>query len=126
MIETTRPIVLVVDDVSVNLLYAKMVFAELEVTLVVAEGGQEALAACEAQAFDLILMDIRMPGLDGIETTRRIRQLANANARAPVVALTTDANFKDPVIWRAAGMDGYLARPFYEDDIRRLLARWGY
>ena len=66
-----------------------------------------------------------MPDLDGVETTRRLRQLANANARAPIIALTLDARFADPVTRRAAGMDGYLAKPLSEATIRPLLAQWG-
>ncbi len=125
MSETTQPHVLLVDDAAVYLSLAQIFFARLAVTLVVARGGRAALAACERQTFDLILMDLQMPDLDGIETTRRIRQLANANARTPVIAHTTDADFANPDTWRAAGMDGYFAKPLNEHNIPRLLARWG-
>lgn len=125
MAATTQPHVLLVDDSTVYLTLAEILFAESAVTLVVAQGGRVALAACERQLFDLILMDIQMPDLDGIETTRRIRQLANANTLAPIIAHTTDASFSDPETWRAAGMDGYVAKPLRHENISSLLVRWG-
>jgi len=125
MAETTQPHVLLVDDSTIYLTLADILFAELAVTLVVAQGGWAALAACERQPFDLILMDLQMPDLDGIETTHRIRQLANANALTPIIAHTMDAGFSDPETWQAAGMDGYLAKPPSDAAIRSLLAQWG-
>lgn len=66
-----------------------------------------------------------MPDLDGIETTHRIRQLANANALTPIIAHTMDAGFSDPETWQAAGMDGYVAKPLREENLLALLVRWG-
>ena len=84
--------VLVVDDERQSRLYAQFVLLELNAEVVTAASGAEALAACERQRFDLILMDVRMPDMDGLETTRRLRrQRAGPNARMPIIGLTADA-----------------------------------
>jgi|PlaIllAssembly_1097288.scaffolds.fasta_scaffold82334_2 CheY-like chemotaxis protein len=125
MPQTAPPQILLVDDHEICLVVGDLLLSPFGVQVVRASGGAAALAACARQDFDLILMDIQMPDLDGVETTRRLRQLANANARAPIIALTLDARFADPVTRRAAGMDGYLAKPLSEATIRPLLAQWG-
>jgi CheY-like chemotaxis protein len=75
--------------------------------------------------YDLVLMDIRMPGLDGHDTTRRIRHLEQALGRATpvrVIALTANALREDEHAARAAGLDGFLAKPFEIDALTSLLA----
>ena len=125
MPQTAPPQVLLVDDNEICLAIGDRLLAPFGVQVVRASGGAAALAACARQDFDLILMDIQMPDPDGVETTRRLRQLANANATAPVIAFTLDARFADPATWRAAGMDGYLVKPPSDAAIRSLLAQWG-
>jgi CheY-like chemotaxis protein len=118
--------VLVVDDERQSRLYAQFVLLELSAEVVTVASGTEALAACEEQRFDLILMDVRMPDMDGLETTRRLRrQRAGPNARTPVVGLTADALNLDRQDWREAGMDDCHYKPLDFDVIAEIFARWG-
>jgi signal transduction histidine kinase len=103
--------VLLVDDIAMNrdVVGAFLHTAGHEVTE--ADSGAEALRLAGERHFDLILMDVRMPGMDGLAATRRIRALPAPYCRVPIVALTAHA-FRDQVEQcREAGMDGHLAKP---------------
>ncbi len=114
--------VLVVDDVAMNLDIAGGFLRAAGHRPTYAEGGIEAVAAVAAGDFDLVLMDVRMPGVDGLEATRRIRALDGVRGRVPIVALTAWA-FADQVKeCFKAGMDGHLAKPFTPDALRDVLA----
>jgi signal transduction histidine kinase/ActR/RegA family two-component response regulator len=89
-----------------------------------AADGAEAAEKARAERFDAILMDIQMPEVDGLEATRRIRE-AEVDAkqeRVPIIGLTAHAFAEDAQRCFEAGMDGYLAKPYHIDDLRRLLA----
>ena len=73
--------------------------------------GAEAVAAVRAEEFDIVLMDVQMPLLDGIEATKQIRALPAPRRHVPVVALTADAMTGAKEYYLEAGMDGYLAKP---------------
>ena len=73
--------------------------------------GQEAVNAASAEAFDLILMDVRMPVIDGLAATRAIRALADPASQTPILAVTAEAMPEDAARCRSAGMDGHLAKP---------------
>lgn len=118
--------VLVVDDERQSRLYAQFVLLELNADVATAASGEEALAACERQRFDLILMDVRMPDMDGLETTRRLRrQRAGLNARTPIVGLTADVLNLDRQDWRETGMDDCHHKPLEPDRLAEIFARWG-
>jgi signal transduction histidine kinase/DNA-binding response OmpR family regulator/HPt (histidine-containing phosphotransfer) domain-containing protein len=86
--------------------------------VVVAQDGQEAIAALQEQTFDVVLMDVQMPELDGIEATRRIRQREQGSGQhIPIIAMTANAMKGDRERCLEAGMDGYLAKPI---DVHRL------
>jgi signal transduction histidine kinase len=103
--------VLLVDDIKIN---RDIIGAFLDAAghaVILAEGGQESVRLATEQQFDLILMDVRMPEMDGLEATRRIRTLPAARGRVPILALTA-YTFPDQVAQCVdAGMDGHLPKP---------------
>ena len=105
---------LVVEDNPVNALVAVESLKRFGFDPVHVDGGEAALAALRDDAFDLVLMDCQMPGIDGFETTRRWRHLeaAEGRRRLPIVAVTANAAPEDRARCLAAGMDDYLTKPF--------------
>ena len=92
-----------------------------------AENGQQAVEAVQDRAFDLVLMDVKMPVMDGVEATRAIRGLRGPAAALPILALTANADPRDERDYLAAGMDGVAQKPIQPDvllnAIRRVLTR---
>ncbi|MBM4440043.1 MAG: GAF domain-containing protein [Candidatus Rokubacteria bacterium] len=86
-------------------------------TVEVAGNGRAALAALERAAFDLVLMDVHMPEMDGFEATAAIRAREGAGARIPIIAMTADAMQGDRERCLAAGMDGYVTKPVVPTDL---------
>jgi protein-histidine pros-kinase len=116
--------VLIVEDNPINQLVAKRMLQQLGHRVSVAGNGVEALESVQRQRFDLVLMDIQMPELDGIEATRRIRGLApNAHAQTPIFALTAHATRDDREECLAAGMDGFLSKPVRLADLVEAIER---
>ena len=89
-----------------------------------ARDGNEAVAAAREGGLDLILMDMRMPGLDGISATRQIRELEPTGTRVPIVAITANASEADRRACLDAGMDDHLAKPVRSAALRAVLDRW--
>jgi len=77
-----------------------------------------------AADYDLVLMDIQMPRMDGVEATRRIRAAGGARGRVPIVALTAHAIASEREAYLAAGLDDYLSKPFKPAALREIMARW--
>lgn len=88
--------------------------------------GQQALEALGRADFDLVLMDCQMPGMDGYEATRLIRDSASAvrNHRVPIVAMTAHAMAGDRARCLDAGMDDYIAKPVHSKILKGVLERW--
>ncbi|MCH9651473.1 MAG: response regulator [Deltaproteobacteria bacterium] len=116
--------VLVAEDNSINQVVIASQLEVLGIACQLAVGGLEALAALEKGSFDLILMDCQMPGLDGYQTTERIRQGESEGHRAPIIALTASAVQQDLDRCFEAGMDDVLSKPYREDQLRAVLNRW--
>jgi len=90
--------------------------------VVVVGNGREALEALKREAFDLVLMDVQMPEMDGIEATRAIRESeALTGAHIPIVALTAHAMKSDQDRCVAAGMDGYISKPIQAADLLHMV-----
>jgi CheY-like chemotaxis protein len=104
--------VLVVDDSAANRDVAASFLRGAGHEVIQAAGGAEALDLAETQHFDVVLMDMRMPEMDGLETTQCIRCLAGARGRVPIVAVTAQVLDCQWPTWRAAGVDDYLAKPY--------------
>lgn len=118
------PRVLVVDDHPVNREVAALMLQALGCETAAACDGAEAVEAVEAQAWDLILMDVRMPRMDGLEATRRIRALAAPASEIPIVAVTADAMPEDVQRCAEAGMAAHLAKPLTQARLLETLARF--
>ncbi len=116
--------VLLVEDNELNRFVATELLrdvAGMEVTL--ADDGQQALDHLAAAAFDLVLMDIQMPGMDGLQATRLIRANA-ALARLPVIAMTAHAMAGDREKSRAAGLNDHVTKPFEPAQLFETMLRW--
>ena len=103
--------VLVVDDNEMNLLVARSFCQVLGFTWEAARSGPEAIEAVRHRRFDLILMDICMPGMDGVETTRLIRDLPGPSRTPPIIAVTANADRADIASYLGAGMCSVVAKP---------------
>ncbi len=115
--------VLLVEDNVVNQTLAVCILENDGHSVTVAGNGREALAALERQAFDLVLMDVQMPEMDGLEATQRLRALeAGTDRHLPVIALTAHAMKGDKALCLEAGMDVYLSKPIEADELRRVIA----
>jgi signal transduction histidine kinase/ligand-binding sensor domain-containing protein/DNA-binding response OmpR family regulator len=115
--------ILLAEDNTINQKVALMMLERLGSTADVAADGFEALAALRRQTYDLVLMDVHMPGMDGLEATRRIREEWPAGRRPRIVAITANALFGDRESCLAAGMDDYLSKPMRIEDLRSALLR---
>jgi CheY-like chemotaxis protein len=109
--------VLVVDDVLMNRDIAGSFLRARGHEVTCVESGAEAIAAATSTDFDVILMDVRMPEMDGLEATHRIRALEGARGRVPIVALTAQAFTDQVAACRKAGMDNHLSKPFDPDTL---------
>lgn len=119
--DLSGPRVLIVDDIATNRLVAATYLGLLHCKVVEAASGTAALAMLHG--VDLVLLDMNMPGLSGLETLARIRALDGPAARLPVVAMTADAQDHDRQTYLAAGLNGYVTKPMHLDALRAELAR---
>lgn len=118
--------VLVVEDNPINSLLLKKIFANWNNIPVFASNGYEAMEKVEDDLYDVILMDIHMPLLDGYETTRLIRKLTNAKkASVTIIALTASVSNDLFAKIKSAGMNDYINKPFNSDDLYRKLKSLG-
>jgi CheY-like chemotaxis protein len=114
--------ILVAEDNAVNRLLVTALLTKRGYTVITAVNGREALAAVTRDAFDLVLMDVQMPEMDGLEATAAIRKLeAVTGAHVPIIALTAHAMKGDREICLAAGMDEYLSKPIDAEQLFALV-----
>ena len=115
--------VLVAEDNEVNQLVARATFEARGMRVDVVSDGAAAVAAVLTGRYDAVFMDCRMPVMDGIEATRRIRTLEELEGRPrlPVIALTASALVEDQLRYRQAGMDGFLPKPWTAEELERVL-----
>lgn len=122
---STRPLrILAVDDVEANLELLDILLSREGHAVICATSGDAAIGLLGRDAgFDLVLMDVQMPGMDGLAATRLIRAMDNGAQRIPVVALTANVLANQIEACRAAGMDDHLGKPIKVEDLLRLLSR---
>lgn len=121
------PRVLLVDDCPVQLLLGCVLLARWQIVPKLAHDGLEAVLLAREQDFDLLLMDVEMPVLDGLTATRRIRQnekQAKRARRVPVIAYTANDGGLDEPTWRESGVDAVLGKPSPELMMEQCLKRW--
>lgn len=118
--------VLLVEDNAVNAIVAEASLQRVGLKVTTVVDGEAAVEACALRRYDLVLMDCQLPGLDGLEATRRIRAEESRRGWPPtlIVALTANALAGDRERCLAAGMDDHLAKPFADADLRAVLQRY--
>jgi len=112
--------VLLVEDNLVNQMVATELLKTLDVTVTVAENGEQALQQLEASTFDVVLMDIQMPVMDGLTATKKIKEQARFE-QLPVIAMTAHAREEDKAESMAAGMCGHVAKPVTADVLEQAI-----
>jgi two-component system sensor histidine kinase BarA len=119
-----KPRILAVDDNFANLKLITALLEDLGADVVSAASGHEALAANAQNNFDLVFMDIQMPEIDGIETTKIIRQKEMPGSHLPIIALTAHAMSGERERLLKEGMDDYLSKPISESQLQHCIHQW--
>ncbi|WP_131829756.1 response regulator, partial [Teichococcus deserti] len=114
--------VLLVEDNATNQAVMRALLQRQGCRVTIAENGAEALARAAEAAYDLILMDLQMPVMDGLEATRAIRAQPGPNRAARIIGLTAAVGAEYEAQCRDAGMNDYLSKPVQRDALRRLFA----
>jgi two-component system sensor histidine kinase/response regulator len=110
--------ILLAEDNRVNQAVASRLLARLGYTLVIANNGHEAIDLLKQQTFDLVLMDVQMPEMDGISATKRIREYEKStHGHIPIIAMTAHVMKEDRARCLAAGMDGYVTKPINSEQV---------
>jgi signal transduction histidine kinase/CheY-like chemotaxis protein len=116
--------VLVAEDDAINMMIVQHIINKMGFSLVQAKNGLEAVEKFHHQQLDVILMDVHMPIMDGIEATKKIRAIEGAHRHTPIIALTADTMKGEKEKCFQAGMDEFLSKPFRQQDITQLLLRY--
>ncbi len=117
--------VLLVEDNKINIMIAESLLAKKEITPDTAHNGEEALAAVQQKEYDLVLMDVQMPVMDGYTSTRKIRELKEEKyTTLPIIAMTANAMKQDREKAISSGMNDHLSKPIEPEEFYRLLQKW--
>jgi two-component system sensor histidine kinase/response regulator len=116
--------VLLVDDNVVNQKVAMHFLERMGITVILANDGAEAVKQFDINTYQLVLMDLQMPVMDGFEATRRIRDFEGWRQRTPIIALTANAMAGQMERCLAAGMDGFLTKPLEVEPMREIISRY--
>ena len=116
--------VLVTDDNRINLQVAKVMLEKAGYAVTAAEDGAGALAAIRGSDFEVVLMDVQMPDMDGFEVTAAIRGMEGRKAATPVIAVTANAMQEHRDECLSKGMDDFIAKPFDKIELLQLVAKW--
>ncbi len=122
--ERRGPHILAVDDNPTNLELLTELLLDLGCQVTRARSGEEAINFCKQRVFDLIFMDIQMPGIDGVTAAKHIRAMAHHNASVPILALTAHALAEERRKLLAAGFNEHLSKPIDERTLGKALSTW--
>jgi signal transduction histidine kinase/CheY-like chemotaxis protein len=114
---------LLVEDLSINQEIVTALLTPFGHEVIAVSSGAEALAAIAKQSFDAVLMDIQMPGMDGVETAQRIRAMPGRVAQTPIIALTANVVVEEIARFKRAGINAHLGKPFERDALLEQIAR---
>ncbi|MDR2143921.1 MAG: response regulator [Treponema sp.] len=117
-------LVLVVDDNQINRIVAEGLLRRYGAEVHTASGGEEAIAMVKEWNYDIVFMDHMMPGMDGIETTRKIRSLGNRHTRLTIIALTANALSGVREMFLREGMNDFLAKPIMVKELKNILSKY--
>ncbi len=115
--------ILAVDDMELNLRLLTTWFKDSAVTVTTSLSGKDAVTRCESEEFDLILMDVQMPNMDGVEASRRIRR-TGLNSGTPIIAVTAHAMREEQQRLLSSGLDDYLPKPIDLESLINMIERW--
>ncbi len=123
-VDSGQPHILLAEDNPVNQKIAQKMLKRLGYPVDVAANGLEALQALKHKSYSLILMDIQMPEMDGLEATKIIRQQLSAEEQPRIIAVTAHALSYSREMCLDAGMDDYIAKPIQKDELAEILSRY--
>jgi len=110
--------ILLAEDNAINVLFMKKLFAKWNLEIAVAENGKKAIELLAENQYDVILMDVNMPVMDGLEATRHIRKMEGWQSKIHIIALTAEVSPEMESEIRKAGMNDYMTKPFVPDELK--------
>jgi CheY-like chemotaxis protein len=116
--------ILIAEDNAINIQVAKYILSKVTPNLDFVMDGEDAVEHFRNKPYDLILMDVKMPVMDGLEATQKIRQIEtglDGNCHIPIIAMTASNSCEEAKLCCEAGMDDFLSKPFNIDDFRNIL-----
>jgi CheY-like chemotaxis protein len=116
--------ILIVDDREENREILRLMITAVGLTPVLASSGDEGVALANKDPYSLILMDVRMPGLSGLEASRMIRQSSKQNARTPILAITANVSPNEIEECRQAGMQDHVSKPIRAAELLQKVSTW--
>lgn len=116
--------VLLVDDQLVNLELGESMLASCGHEVITARSGKDAIEIAQKESFNLIILDIKMPKMNGYETAKELRKLENGRKRTPIIALTAHVTTKGSEECFEAGMDDFLSKPFNTERLNQIVRKW--
>ena len=116
--------ILVVDDNAANLKLLTVLLTDLAIDVTPCDNGNAAVTLAKENSYDLILMDIQMPGMDGIEATLHIRGNEAGKRKTPIIAVTAHALANEKQALLKSGMDDYVTKPIDENQLRHIIQQW--
>lgn len=118
------PRVLIAEDNAVNQFLVARALEDAGFTVDVVDNGKDAVLAAEETVYDVVVMDVQMPEMNGLDAARAVRMLDGANGRVPIIAMTANASPEASETCRAAGMDDHLPKPFRRRQLVEAVRRW--